>query len=88
MALKSIYFQACEFKANKEDKWQPGIAQLAVYGVSDVEFIIDVQGKRYPDVFDYALLDGERTRIELHQEVPAGDIAQWASNQLERANDA
>jgi hypothetical protein len=51
--------QACRFRrANQRNQWEPGIAFLVSFGVSDVEFIIDAQGEKvtYKDLYDYNLL--------------------------------
>lgn len=55
--------QACRFRrADTPTKtyrnWEPGIAYLKAFGVSDVEFIIDINGKKvtYKDLYDYKLL--------------------------------
>lgn len=57
--------QACRFrrlisikKAAKVGEWEPGVAFLKSFGVSDVDVIIDVQGDKIlsEDLYDYNLL--------------------------------
>lgn len=51
-------FQACLFKKNKRDEYQDGIAKLTNgfdFGDCDIEFIMDMNGKRIAKVWTYAL---------------------------------
>lgn len=56
--------QACEFQL-KNEPWERGIAFLTgEFGVYDIKFIIDKDGKRLPEVWNYRLMEGIGKHID------------------------
>ena len=62
-------FQRCMFKRtkhtpnrhpvkamNKLDGWERGIAKVSAFGLHDVEFIVDENGEKIKEPWDYKLL--------------------------------
>lgn len=51
-------YQICQYKCYQSDNWHRGLAKVKAYGLSDVVHIIDEDGDKIPDVYDYQLLIG------------------------------
>ena len=51
------YFQACTYQTSENGRWLPGIAKVAAFGLCDVAFIIDMNGRKIPkkEMYDYVL---------------------------------
>ena len=54
------YLQACEFQRVRGGRWERGLARVECWGVSDVQWIIDLDGNKIGDnLYDYSLTNHE-----------------------------
>lgn len=66
-------FQACKFKKDKNSPNEQGIAKLTMgFGAPDVEFIIDMDGNKLKDFWDYFLEVGPGAFIDTDVNWPMG----------------
>lgn len=50
--------QVCYYKAKRNDSWLRGVAVLSIgFSVGDVDYIIDQDGNKLPECWDYALIE-------------------------------
>lgn len=56
--------QACIFKRVQKSVWEDGIAYLKDFGIHDVHFILDRDGKRLKNVWTFNLQEGTAKRID------------------------
>lgn len=49
------YFQRCTYKETEDSPWTFGIAAVAAFDCSDVEWIIDGYGNKVKKIWDYRL---------------------------------
>ncbi len=60
--------QKCTFKRTKGGKWEMGIAWLtptSSFGMSSVDFFVDMKGERQGDIYDYNLIDTPLSHIDM-----------------------
>lgn len=47
--------QACRFKRTKNSDYEYGFAKVKYYGIHDIEWIVDTNGKVLKEIWDYHL---------------------------------
>jgi hypothetical protein len=66
-----IQVQVCLFKSDKKEDWQVGIAKLnSGFGCSDVDWIINEDGKIVKRVWDCRLLEGPMNYLQTPEAMP------------------
>lgn len=60
--------QAVRFKRKMFDEFEPGVAVLnGGYDISDVDYIIDTEGKKVKKIHDYRLQSGPMCYMEVRE---------------------
>ena len=63
--MNTILLQACCFRRRMGAPEESGVAKVAAFGLSDVDWIVDMLGKRVGPVWDYRLIEGPLSHMRV-----------------------